>query len=53
MDEKTCANPDCNCAIGDNEGTKRDDKMYCGEFCASSEGATLEDCDCGHADCEE
>jgi hypothetical protein len=51
MAEQTCASEDCECEL-DSAGTvTKDGKKYCSEFCASSEGASLEDCECGHSDC--
>jgi hypothetical protein len=50
--EENCAHPDCNCEVTAGEIVSKDGKKYCSEFCASSEGASLEDCRCGHRDCE-
>jgi hypothetical protein len=29
----------------------KEGENYCSEFCASDEGASAEDCQCGHPDC--
>ena len=52
MAEESCAHPDCDCALEPGAGVSKEGKNYCSEFCASSEGASLEDCECGHSDCE-
>jgi hypothetical protein len=52
MAKENCAHPDCDCEVEAGAGVSKDGKIYCGEFCASSEGASLEDCECGHSDCE-
>jgi hypothetical protein len=52
MAKENCAHPDCDCVFEAETGVSKDGKIYCGEFCASSEGASLEDCECGHSDCE-
>jgi hypothetical protein len=51
MAEEICANEDCECELDFGEAVTKDGKKYCSEFCASSEGASLEDCECGHSDC--
>jgi hypothetical protein len=52
MPEESCAHPDCDCALEAGAGVSKEGKTYCSEFCAASEGASLEDCECGHSDCE-
>jgi hypothetical protein len=52
MAEEICAHPGCVCEIEAGAAVSKDGKNYCSEFCASSEGASLEDCQCGHSDCE-
>lgn len=47
-----CANENCFCETSSADSVRHDDREYCSEFCASSEGASLEDCECGHPDCE-
>ena len=51
MAEEICAHPDCDCEVEVGEGVSKQGKNYCSEFCASSEGASLEECQCGHPDC--
>lgn len=51
MAQGMCANEACNCELVAEETVEKGGKEYCSEFCASSEGASLEDCECGHADC--
>lgn len=51
MAEETCENLNCVCELSAGSVSK-DGKQYCSEFCASSEGASLEDCECGHGDCD-
>jgi hypothetical protein len=38
-----CANPACSCSVPLDE-------KYCSDHCASM--ATMDRCDCGHAECE-
>jgi Prokaryotic metallothionein len=52
MADESCAHPDCDCEIEAGAGVSKDGKNYCSEFCAASEGASIEDCECGHSDCE-
>ena len=52
MAEENCAHLNCNCEIPAGTGVAKDGKTYCSEFCASTEEATLDDCRCGHRDCE-
>ena len=49
-EEQNCENLNCICEVSADSVT-RDGKQYCSEVCASSEGASAEDCDCGHEDC--
>jgi hypothetical protein len=51
MAEETCAHPDCDCALGTGPRISKNGQNYCSEFCAATEGASTEDCECGHADC--
>jgi hypothetical protein len=51
MAKENCAKPDCNCELTAGS-IEKDGKKYCGEFCASGEGASLEDCQCGHEECD-
>jgi hypothetical protein len=46
-----CAHPDCECEVNEGQGVSKGEDTYCSEFCASSEGASSEDCECGHPDC--
>ena len=52
MAEEICDNSNCECELSDDSVKGKDGKNYCSEFCASGEGASLEDCECGHDDCE-
>jgi hypothetical protein len=52
MAEDLCAHPECNCEVEEGATVTKDGKQYCSEFCATSEGASLGDCECGHPDCE-
>jgi len=52
MAEELCAHPGCVCEVESGAAVSKDGKNYCSEFCASGEGASLEDCQCGHSDCE-
>jgi len=52
MAEELCAHPGCVCEVESGAAVSKDGKNYCSEFCASNEGASLEDCQCGHSDCE-
>jgi len=52
MAQDNCAHGNCECEVEAGAGVSKDGKNYCSEFCAGSEGASLEDCECGHADCE-
>jgi len=38
--------------IESRAGLSKGGKNYRSEFCATSEGASLEECACGHPDCE-
>ena len=51
MAEQTCAHEECECELDLDEAVTKNGKKYCSESCASSEGASLDDCECGHADC--
>lgn len=51
MAEDMCANEACGCELGSVETVERDGKEYCSEFCATSEAISLEECQCGHAEC--
>jgi hypothetical protein len=52
MAEQNCANSNCTCELSLGGSVTKDGKNYCSEFCASSEGASLEDCECGHSEFE-
>jgi hypothetical protein len=52
MSEETCAHAYCDCEVDNQTGITKEGKIYCSEFCASGEGASLEDCECGHDDCQ-
>lgn len=51
MAEENCDNLNCVCELSAGSVTK-DGKNYCSEVCANGEGASLEDCQCGHEDCD-
>ena len=51
MAQEQCAHPDCDCEVEAGSGVEKNGELYCGEFCAASEGASIEDCECGHSDC--
>ena len=51
MAEEYCAHAECNCEVEAGKGVSKGGENYCSEFCASREGASTEDCECGHADC--
>jgi hypothetical protein len=52
MAEEECAHPACDCELSTGTVVSKDGESYCSEFCASSEGASPEDCECGHPDCD-
>ena len=44
MAEEICTHPNCDCEVEVAEGVSKHGKNYCSEFCANSEGSSLEDC---------
>jgi hypothetical protein len=51
MAKELCASENCDCEVEPGKGVSKDGENYCSEFCASGEGASPEDCECGHEEC--